>query len=223
MTVSTPTQHHQTGTYPDWPGLFIVFEGIDGTGKTSQLVRLANFLRQQGESVVSTREPSNGPYGTRLRQLFCSRETIGKEEELQLFLDDRHDHLHRTIIPALADGAIVLCDRYFLSTVAYQGATGRFSVEELLKKNSFAPVPDIALLFQAPISTCLARITIGRGESPNDFEQYHSLEKAAEIFSLLDFPWLKTVDCNHDMAKVEQNIQRHILPLLKQWQQGSGR
>ena len=218
MTVSKVTQHYETKTR-EWPGLFIVFEGIDGTGKTSQITRLENFLNQQNFPVLSTYEPSNGPYGTKLRQHFYNRDKISKEEELQLFLDDRKDHLQHTVLPALENGTIVLCDRYFLSTIAYQGATGRFTEEELLTKNNFAPAPDIALLFQAPLSVCLNRITAGRKELLNDFEQHKYLEKTAAIFSCLNFPWLKVVNSNQNIELVEQEIRQLILPLLKTLQQ----
>ncbi len=200
----------------NWKGLFIVFEGIDGTGKTSQITRQTSSLRRQGYTVLSTREPSDGPFGVRLRSLFYQREQISKQEELQLFLDDRRDHLQKTILPALQQGAIVLCDRYFLSTVAYQGATGSFTIEELLAKNSFAPAPDLAVLLSAPVATCLQRITHGRKEKPNDFEQQNFLQRAHEIFTTLDFPWLKRIDCDHSLEEVEQEIKRYIQPLLAQ-------
>ncbi len=199
-----------------WDGLFIVFEGIDGTGKSSQLKRLGEILDQGGYPFISTREPSDGPFGTRLRELFYSREQLSSQEELQLFIDDRKDHLARTILPALNNGIVVLCDRYFLSTVAYQGATGHFSVEQLLAENSFAPVPDIALLLSAPVPACLQRITVGRNEKPNDFEQQLFLEKAHAIFATLEFPWLKKIDCSRSIDDVTGEIEKHIQPLLMQ-------
>ena len=103
-------------------GLFIVFEGIDGTGKTTQLHLLAEKLRQRGYAVVSTREPTEGVYGQKIRELFVDRGAASPERELELFIADREQHVKETIEPALADGCIVLSDRYYLSTVAYQGA-----------------------------------------------------------------------------------------------------
>ncbi len=219
MKNSKSSQHNQIWkNIRNWPGFFIVFEGIDGTGKTSQITRLASFLQSLRHQVICTREPSDGPHGTRLRQLFHKRETLSREQELQLFIDDRKDHLQTTVLPALNRGDIVLCDRYFLSTVAYQGATGHFTVDELLTKNAFAPAPDLALLLQAPLSVCLNRITAGRNDTLNDFEQKHFLEKTADIFSQLSFSWLKTIDCSKTMDSVETEIQQHILHLLRQGQ-----
>ncbi len=210
--ITYPTVQHNT----ERQGLFIVFEGIDGTGKTSQITRLASFLKTSGHDVLTTREPSDGPFGKRLRSLFYNRKEISKDEELQLFLDDRKDHLQQIILPALKKGTTVLCDRYFLSTIAYQGATGHFTIEELLARNNFAPEPDIALLLTAPVAICIERITRGRKEKPNDFEQRAFLEKTDAIFTALEFPWLKRIDCSGSMETVEQEIQRHIRPLLQQ-------
>ena len=105
-------------------GLFIVIEGIDGTGKSTQLHLLAEKLRQLGYAVVATREPTNGPYGQKIRELFVDRGAVSQEEELELFIADRDQHVKEVIAPALADGCVVICDRYYLSTIAYQGANG---------------------------------------------------------------------------------------------------
>jgi dTMP kinase len=105
-------------------GFFIIFEGIDGTGKSTQLHLLAEKLKQLDYAVVSTREPTNGPYGKKIRELFVDRTAATLEEELELFIADRDQHVQEVIAPALADGSIVICDRYYLSTVAYQGARG---------------------------------------------------------------------------------------------------
>jgi dTMP kinase len=105
-------------------GLFIVFEGIDGTGKSTQLHLLAEKLRQLNYAVVATREPTNGPYGKKIRELFVDRGVVSREEELELFIADRDQHVKETIAPALEDGCVVICDRYYLSTLAYQGANG---------------------------------------------------------------------------------------------------
>ncbi|MDH3776874.1 MAG: dTMP kinase, partial [Desulfobulbaceae bacterium] len=100
-------------------GLFIVFEGIDGTGKSTQLHLLAEKLRQLGYAVVATREPTNGPYGQKIRKLFVDRGSVSQEEELELFIADRDQHVKEIIKPALSDGCVVICDRYYLSTIAY--------------------------------------------------------------------------------------------------------
>ena len=105
-------------------GWLIAFEGIDGTGKTTQIELLAEVLRQRGLRVVATREPTDGQYGRKIRQLYKNRKSVTPEEELNLFLHDRREHVVQVIAPALASGKVVLTDRYYYSTAAYQGAAG---------------------------------------------------------------------------------------------------
>ncbi|MBN4071718.1 dTMP kinase, partial [Desulfotalea psychrophila] len=179
------------------PGLLIVFEGTDGTGKSTQTKLLATDLEERGFAVVSTFEPSNGIYGKQIRALFTNRETISREEELDLFLADRKDHVDNLIAPSLKSGKVVLCDRYYLSTIAYQGAAG-IDPAHILARNDFAPVPDLALLFYAPLTTGIQRITEGRGEPLNDFEKEDYLEKVASQFEQLQLPCIKRIDATRD-------------------------
>lgn len=198
---------------PDKTGLLIVFEGIDGTGKSTQLSLLAEFLRLKGLKVVETREPTNGPFGKKIRDLYTNRAAASREEELDLFLADRQEHVRNLIKPALCRGEIVLCDRYYLSTVAYQGAVG-FSPATILEKNSFAPEPDMALLFCAPPQTTVARITGQRGEALNDFEQETSLQKVATIFDNLQLPCIHRIDATQSINEVHDAVVRAVVPLL---------
>ncbi|MDD3816437.1 MAG: dTMP kinase, partial [Desulfocapsaceae bacterium] len=168
-------------------GLLIVFEGIDGTGKSTQMSLLASFLKKKGLAVIETREPTNGQFGQQIRALYANRNGISREEELELFIADRQEHVRDLLIPGLQEGKIILCDRYFLSTAAYQGAVG-FSPAEIIEKNNFAPPPDLALLFYAPPKIGIERITTGRGETLNDFEQEASLQQVSAIFDSLELP-----------------------------------
>lgn len=103
-------------------GRFIVLEGIDGSGTTTQAARLAAALRDLGHAVVSTREPSDGPIGVVLRQAL-TRRLVGLSDRVLalLFAADRLDHLASVVEPALAEGQVVVSDRYVLSSLAYQG------------------------------------------------------------------------------------------------------
>lgn len=194
-------------------GLLIVFEGADGTGKSTQLRLLYNSLHQQGYSVLATREPTDGRYGKKIRQLYVNRGAYSSEEELQLFLADRKEHVEDLIKPSLDAGMIVLCDRYFLSTVAYQGARG-FDPESIMARNSFAPAPDLALVFHVPIKTGLSRITQGRGDVPNDFEQHQDLTKVAAIFASLKQPYIRRIESSGTINDVFEQVMAHVLPLL---------
>ncbi len=202
---------------PPGPGKLIVFEGIDGTGKTTQLVLLARTLTDRGLPVVSTKEPTDGPFGRRIRELYTNRESVSREQELELFLADRREHVRTLLSPALSSGKIILCDRYVLSTIAYQGAAG-LDVQEILARNSFAPVPALALLFMAAPKTGIDRITGGRRETLDDFEQADSLARVAEIFASLRQPYIRRIDATGSIEAVQQAVMQEIEPLIQQYQ-----
>ena len=143
-------------------GMLVAFEGIDGTGKSTQLQALADYLKEQGFPAVTTYEPTESRYGRRIRELYRDRSGGGLEEELRLFIEDRRLHVDELIKPGLAAGKIILTDRYYYSTAAYQGAAG-MDPEEIFARNRFAPVPDLVLLLTMDPEISLARIREGRG------------------------------------------------------------
>ena len=195
-------------------GLLIVFEGTDGTGKSTQLNLLANALQDKGTSVLSTCEPTNGRYGQEIRSLYTDRKQLSLEQELNLFIADRKEHVETLIDPALANGEIILCDRYYLSTIAYQGAAG-LDPSYILSRNSFAPEPDLALLFHAPVQTGVKRITENRGETLNDFEKEKYLQKVAMQFEQMNFPFITRIDASRTIQTIHQDILNLIQPLLE--------
>ncbi len=186
-------------------GCLFVFEGIDGTGKSTQLALLADSLHRNGYDTVVTREPTDSTYGQKIRKLYKNRNSVTREEELQLFIDDRKEHVATFIKPNLQKGKIILCDRYFLSTIAYQGALG-MDIREIEKRNNFAPQPDLAFLFQVPPRISIHRITKHRQETPNDFEQERFLEKVDAIFRSLDYPFIRCVDAQNSITAVHNFI-----------------
>lgn len=197
-------------------GLLIVFEGTDGTGKSTQIDLLNRHLLENHFETIITREPTDGQYGKKIRQLYSSRNNYGKEEELQLFLKDRHEHVNQLLEPGLVEGKIILCDRYFLSTAAYQGAIG-FDPEEILRRNSFAPDPDIAFLFQMPLEQALARIVNSRGDTLNDFEQLENLKNVSDIYNAIKRDYITPIDASGSMEVVFKQILDTISPLLKKF------
>ncbi|MBU1234807.1 MAG: dTMP kinase [Proteobacteria bacterium] len=198
-------------------GLLIVFEGTDGTGKSTQLQLLAQALRDKGWPVLITYEPTDGVYGKQIRELYAHRDTVSREEELNLFLADRREHVEQLLTPALKSGKIVLCDRYYLSTVAYQGAAG-LDPEIILARNGFAPVPDLALLFHAPIHTGVKRITQGRGEELNDFEKEDYLQQVATMFAQINLPFIRRIDAARSIEAIHCDVLNLVQPLLEKLQ-----
>lgn len=195
-------------------GLLVAFEGIDGTGKSTQVRLLAESLRDMGHNVMVTREPTDGPVGQRIRELFTSRAEVSQEEELELFLADRRQHVAEVIKPALSAGRIVLTDRYYLSTAAYQGAAGLDPAEIIRRNEQFAPVPDLVLLLVVPPALGVKRIRTLRGESLNAFEQEKELKKVAEIFDLLDRGYIRRIDASQSVEEVQRKVFAAVQQLL---------
>ncbi|MDP4625934.1 MAG: dTMP kinase [Akkermansiaceae bacterium] len=185
--------------------MFIVFEGIDGTGKSTQARRLADHFRSQGREVVLSREPTDGPWGTLLRN---SAQTgrLSPEEELETFLKDRRQHVEELISPALAAGKVVILDRYYFSTMAYQGLRG-FDTAQIRRDNeAFAPVPDLLLILDLDVDTALTRIG-ARGDTANEFEQRSNLASCRETFlSLRNEPFARVIDTNASPDEVSAAI-----------------
>lgn len=191
---------------PQMPGLFIVIDGIDGTGKSTQTSRLGDWFTSRGRDVVLSYEPTNGPWGRKLRES-ASTGRLSPEDELQYFLNDRREHVEQKIAPALAAGKVVILDRYYFSTMAYQGARG-FDPAEIRRMNeSFAPIPDLLLILDLDVDTAHQRIG-HRGDSTNEFEKRESLERCREIFlSLKDEPYARVIDSNRTLDDVTEQIQ----------------
>lgn len=195
-------------------GVLIAFEGIDGTGKSTQLPLLAAYLRKQGYSVVETREPTHGPYGLKIRALFQNRRQVSREEELDLFVQDRRQHVDECIVPALKRGQIVLTDRYYFSTAAYQGADGE-DPETIFARNDFAPEPDLVLLFTMTATESIARIREHRKEALNDFEQREQLEKVAGLFASFAHSCIVRINASRHVAEVHASVLEAVQRLLE--------
>lgn len=142
--------------------VLIAFEGIDGSGKSTQAAMLAAWVRRNGPEVVETKEPTNGPFGKRLRESFVTGR-LSPQEELECFVNDRREHVRVTIGPALARGAVVIVDRYYYSTVAYQGARGFDAAKVLEMNRAFAPKPDVVFVVDLDPRVALERISSRAG------------------------------------------------------------
>ena len=164
-------------------GRLIAFEGLDGCGKTTQISRLAESLRKAGHDPVVTAEPTEGEYGRRIRAMARgSAPAVAPEEELRWFVEDRREHVARCIEPALAAGRHVLTDRYFLSTVAYQGANGFDPARILADSEAEFPIPDLVLLLELDVETALARVHARGARVEGIFEARDRLARVAQIF-----------------------------------------
>lgn len=143
-------------------GLFITFEGCDGCGKTTQLELLAEYLQNQGYSVITTREPGAKGLGTKLREILLNYDgEVSSNCESFLFLADRAQHIDTIVKPALEAGKIVLCDRHIDSTAAYQGYGRGLDLKQIDYLNKLATSglkPDLTLLFDVDTETSMQRV-----------------------------------------------------------------
>ena len=192
------------------PGLFIVIEGIDGTGKSTQCRRLGEWFSAQGREVVLSREPTDGPWGTKLRESAATGR-LPPDDELRYFLNDRRQHVDEVIKPSLAAGKVVILDRYYFSSMAYQGSRGDFEPVEIRRLNEeFAPQPDLLLILDLDVDAAHRRIGL-RGDSANEFEQHESLTRCREIFlSLKDESFARVVDSNGTLDDVTGRIREAV-------------
>ncbi|MDL1958691.1 MAG: dTMP kinase [Deltaproteobacteria bacterium] len=175
-------------------GFFVVVEGIDGTGKTTLARNIYIRLRKRGFPAIFTFEPTDGLWGEKLRRSFSAPGRLTPKEELELFLKDRKEHVEKIIRPSLERKKIVVCDRYYFSTMAYQGARG-LDPEAIRKTNeTFAPIPDLVLLLELDPEAAIKRIRESRGEVPDNFEQLAYLKKVIGIFKSLSDPFVVCID-----------------------------
>ncbi|MFM1561045.1 MAG: dTMP kinase [Roseibacillus sp.] len=196
-----------------YPGSLIVLEGIDGTGKSTQAKLLAAALREQGHRVALSREPTDGPFGRRLRES-ATTGRLSPEEELQLFHQDRREHVETLIEPALQGGEIVILDRYYFSSMAYQGIRG-FDPQEIRRvSEEFAPPPDLLLLLDLSLDTALARIGVRNGEA-NEFEQRESLQLCSEIFHSVQDDFVTIIDADQSIDEIHAAILGTVTSLLR--------
>jgi dTMP kinase len=187
-------------------GQLIVLEGLDGSGKTTQLSWLAGALRSAGHPVVTTREPTDGAYGRRIRAMAKGAPRLAPEEELRWFMEDRREHVSAVIAPALARGEIVLCDRYYLSTVAYQGARGLDWAAILAQCEAEFPIPDLALLLEIDPSLGLARVRERGGRAEPAFEEKEFLARVAQLYHELPCSYLERLDARGEAERVREAV-----------------
>lgn len=212
------------------PGTFITFEGIDGSGKSTQLRLLNNFLRTRGCNVLLTREPGGTKLGLRLREaLLDATEEVEPLTELLVFAADRAQHVRRVLIPALENGEVVISDRYADATVAYQGAGRGFSPElisQIVQLATGGLKPDLTLLFDVSINDATTRTTrrsngksAARGERDRlDIEdaEFHARVREAYLrLAAAEPERVKVIDTSGPVERTHQRVQAVIVEFLK--------
>jgi dTMP kinase len=201
-------------------GLFITFEGPEGSGKTSQVHALADHFRDEGYDILTTREPGGTPIGDRVRAILLDPVHIEMEPatEFLLFSAVRAHQVAQIIRPHLARGGVVFCDRYADSSLAYQGYGYRQDLEALRTITRFATgdlVPDLTFYFDLPVEVGLRRKAGGDGDAWNRMEQkeiaYHERVRAGYLAMAAEEPdrWV-VVDARPNFSTVQATIREWI-------------
>ncbi|MBJ18872.1 MAG: dTMP kinase [Deltaproteobacteria bacterium] len=191
-------------------GALIVFEGLDGCGKSTQLRRAAARLRTRGIEAVETREPTDGTWGRKIRAMAQSGEAESPETELAWFFADRREHMREVVTPALESGRVVLSDRSYISTVAYQGARGLDAAQILADSEAEFERPDLVLLFEIAAKEGLARVRARGGAAEPVFENLPFLERVEEIFASLEVVGLERIDASHSEGEIATAVLRLV-------------
>jgi dTMP kinase len=185
-------------------GFLIAIEGIDGAGKTTLAHHVQEKLQARHFAVLRTREPTSGHWGQMLRDSALTGR-LSLEEELEAFINDRREHVDKVIIPELEAGKVVIVDRYYFSTMAYQGARG-IDPDEIRRRNEvFAPEPDLLVILDLEPKTGLERIRT-RGDRATHFEKTRTLARAREIFRAIQKPYLYRVDASQPVETICDSV-----------------
>lgn len=194
-------------------GKFIVSEGLDGSGHTTQLKLLKNFLEEKGRDVLTSKEPTTYTEpGKKIKKVLGKKEKVDPEKLQDLFIEDRRENMEKVVLPALKEGKYVLLDRYFFSTLAYGAADG-LNMEKLIENNDDFLLPDLTLIFMVSAKTCIMRID-SRGTDKTLFEKEQKLGKVLEYYKKFPQMFENTVAINGE-ASIEKVFKETKTVVLK--------
>ncbi len=196
-------------------GLFIVIEGIDGAGKTTQAKLLVEKLKKKKQDAVYLKEPTNGEWGQKIRNIAVhGRVGVTPDEELQYFLNDREEDSQKNIIPALSAGKVVVMDRYIHSNMAYQGALG-FDIGVIKEKNLKFPQPDAVFFLDISPEEGLKRISGREGGANIGFEKIDYLQKVYELFKDPRFASMTGLDARKSIEQLHEEIRKKVFAIME--------
>jgi len=194
-------------------GFLIVIEGIDGAGKSTQAETLMNRLRERGFDAVYFREPSGSRWGREIKRKALSPDSITPEEELELFQKDRKENVEKNLKPALEGNKIVVLDRYYFSTIAYQGAKG-IDEERIKRMNEeLAVEPDLVFILDINPGEGLDRIK-NRKKKDRLFERADYLARVRQIFRGFKGKKFIHIDARMPKEAISARIEKHVLNLI---------
>lgn len=194
-----------------YAGKFIVFEGLDGSGQSTQAALLRDFLIKNDCGVLLTKEPTlDSEAGKKIKEILDKKTRVAPVQLQRLFTEDRKEHLKKVIIPALKKRKIVISDRYFFSTFTYGTADG-LDLEWLIKINNDFLLPNLTFILKVSPKICIQRIE-KRGKGIKLFEKKEKLEKVWGIYKILPtrFEDVHIIDGERPIEKVFKNIKELV-------------
>ena len=202
-------------------GYFITFEGIDGSGKTTQLELAKDFLEEKGYDVIVTREPGALELGQKIRDILLNHKgEVSDRCEMFLFLADRAQHVETLIKPAVESGKIILCDRYTDSTIAYQGYARGQDVELLTKLNNIAIrglLPDLTLLYDTSVETAQTRVGKEKDRMESSGINFHKKVRQGYLTIQDENPErIKRINADKSIEDVFAQTKEIIIKLLQE-------
>ncbi len=198
------------------PGKFITFEGLDGSGQSTQVELLEKFLNEKGLPTVKTKEPTlNSKVGKELREILDKQKEASFQKIQELFAEDRKEHLENFIIPNLEKGINVICDRYFFTAFAFGSIN--LDLDWLIEINDDFLMPDVAFFLDVGPKTCLRRIE-ERNKKKTLFENREKLKKAYQNFKEIvkKFSSLKSINGEKPIKEVFEEIKIEVKNHLPQ-------
>lgn len=198
-----------------YSGKFIVFEGLDGSGQSTQSKLLAEFLKKKKYKILLTKEPTGtSEAGKKIRRILDKKTRVQPVFLQELFAKDRKEHLKREVIPALKKGKIVISDRYFFSSFAYGTASG-LDLNWLIKMNNKFLLPDLTFILKVRPEICLKRIE-KRGDRRTLFEEEEKLKKVWQVYKSLPkrFKNIRVVEGEKSKKEVFSQIEQVVLSKL---------
>ena len=199
--------------------MFITFEGVEGSGKSTQAKLLAELLTQIGHKVTLTREPGWGKLGELIRKIILEERDLELDafSELCLFCADRAQHVRDFIKPRLNEGEIVICDRYFDSTVVYQGYGRKLDkrlVAKVAKASTLDLIPDITFLLNLPVREGLSRLqtrgeTTKMDEEPVEFHEM--IRQGYMLIARRETDRIKKINADREILEIHSDIRSIVL------------
>lgn len=198
-------------------GVLIVLEGIDGAGKSTQAELLKQRLERDGYAAARFREPTRGRWGRLIKKKALDPDSLTPEQELELFIKDRRENVLRNLGPALRKKRVVVLDRYYFSTIAYQGAKGIDPVLIRRMNERFAPPADLVFILDLGARRGLARIA-GRKSRDRLFERERYLSRVRQIFLSLKGRRFIRIDASRPAREVFEKIGGQTLCFLRKYE-----